>query len=772
MFCSRHTDPYSRSRRSIVVQHFNAIGAGLAKDAQQAAPGKSGDVVHQILLVLQVATPDGQLQVAGGHQGNLAEGNAGIDQAIAADLGFGRHAYVGRGGDLVPPGIVQIGAQNADGGRRQTVVQVEGIAAARGTGQPVAPGPLTGIGILDPPDVGIQVGVLEIGDHALEEHRGQIQLGPADAGPGGVEEGDLADVLIIGKTQLHVVVVHREHSEVGAQPVVQPLGLVAYLDGVHQLFIHLLLEDAGQLGPAIEAPGAITLGVFGIGAGGVADIPGGDQGVGPVVPAMAGSLVTEALSSDIACAIPANLALVFRIARPGGEMEPVVEDGRRPGELAVSGPGAVLHPGLAVLQVYVHRIVADHLLCRLLEVVQPSHVVETGPIQLTEELELLAELILVRIIGGVGKHVRSKRVGAVVLVEPLLELTVAGQGFDGQRVRGRPLRDQAVAADPQVALLKGHGRGGRAYALVTPGHAGYAAWHQRLLKVAAKIQAGAVVGIIDGQLIQGLPAQCQAQRLALFLVEVDSLAAIFHPAIDGSAHIGQLSTEVGHLRQVNDGLAAPQSAVARGKLLLEPKLAGGRPRVNVDGPTGGVAPIQGALGAAQHLDALYVGQLGDQPRAAGNVDAVQINGDGRVLGGLGIVVADPTNVGAHGRLGAGHFPHRQVGHTVLQVANVGETHVVQPLGAEGRHGNGGFLQGFGPLLCGDDHLFEHGCAGIALGQDGTASGQQNTDYGLGQGMLMNALHSILPRDYYREEVIPEDGALWPPCPSGASFNNA
>src|SRR5690625_6828873 len=85
---------------------------------------------------------------------------------------------------------------------------------------------------------------------------------------------------------------------------------------------------------------------------------------------MAGSLVTEALSSDIACAIPANLALVFRIARPGGEMEPVVEDGRRPGELAVSCPGAVLHPGLAVLQGYVHRIVADHLLCRLLEVVR------------------------------------------------------------------------------------------------------------------------------------------------------------------------------------------------------------------------------------------------------------------------------------------------------------------------------------------------------------------------------------------------------------------
>src|SRR5690625_7396040 len=113
---------------------------------------------------------------------------------------------------------------------------------------------------------------------------------------------------------------------------------------------------------------------------------------------MAGSLVTEALSSDIACAIPANLALVFRIARPGGEMEPVVEDGRRPGELAVSCPGAVLHPGLAVLQGYVHRIVADHLLCRLLEVVQPGQVVGTGPMQLTVNLDLPAELIVVCIL--------------------------------------------------------------------------------------------------------------------------------------------------------------------------------------------------------------------------------------------------------------------------------------------------------------------------------------------------------------------------------------
>src|SRR5690625_323850 len=353
------------------------------------------------------------------------------------------------------------------------------------------------------------------------------------------------------------------------------------------LFRSLLLEKIDQLGPAIETPGAITLSVFGIGAGGVADIPGGDQGVGPVVPAMAGSLVTEALSSGIACAIPANLALVFRIARPGGEMEAVVEDGRRPGELAVSCIGFVIYPSSTIMQQYSSHIpyarnvcmtvIRCHLLCRLLEVVQPGHVVETGPVQLAEELELLAELILVRVIGGVGKHPGQNRVGAVILVEPLLELAVAGQGFDGQRVRGRPLRSQAVAADPQVALLKGHDRGGRAHALVAPGHAGYAAWHQRLLKVAAKIQAGAVVGIIDGQLVQGLPAQCQAQRLALFLVEVDSLAAIFHPVIDGSTHIGQLSTEVGHFRQVNDGLAAPQSAVARGKLLLEPKLAGGRP---------------------------------------------------------------------------------------------------------------------------------------------------------------------------------------------------
>src|SRR5690625_7899537 len=90
-------------------------------------------------------------------------------------------------------------------------------------------------------------------------------------------------------------------------------------------------------------------------------------------------------------ALPIYLALVFRIARPGGEMEAEVEDGRRPGELAVSCIGFVIYPSSTNKQQYSSHIpyarndgmtvIRRRHLCRPLNLVHRGPVVQNGTVR-------------------------------------------------------------------------------------------------------------------------------------------------------------------------------------------------------------------------------------------------------------------------------------------------------------------------------------------------------------------------------------------------------
>ncbi|MNM83821.1 hypothetical protein D3C81_958910 [compost metagenome] len=205
-----------------------------------------------------------------------------------------------------------------------------------------------------------------------------------------------------------------------------------------------------------------------------------------------------------------------------------------------------------------------------------------------------------------------------------------------------------------------------------------------------------VKGAGQGQLhvpgrIQRDQAQLATVGLDVDVVDVLVARAVVHGAIAGQAN-GREAAEQGvvHQRPADQQAAVLRVVVActqldEGAGLLR-RVAGNHPyRAGC-----AVAPIQRALRAAQHFDALDIVEVqhrGNRPR---DVQVIGVHRDRGFLDRVGFTdAADAVGLRA---VGDGLAVQRQVGHTPGQVADVVDLRILQGALVEGADCQRGFLQ--------------------------------------------------------------------------------
>ena len=84
-------------------------------------------------------------------------------------------------------------------------------------------------------------------------------------------------------------------------------------------------------------------------------------------------------------------------------------------------------------------------------------------------------------------------------------------------------------------------------------------------------------------------------------------------------------------------------AVAGGQYRLDPKLFVWSGADHIDGAASRIAPIERALRAAQHFNPRQIRHIAGQTHTATDVNPIDIHANGRILSGLGIVVANAAH---------------------------------------------------------------------------------------------------------------------------------
>src|SRR5690606_4691541 len=109
-------------------------------------------------------------------------------------------------------------------------------------------------------------------------------------------------------------------------------------------------------------------------------------------------------------------------------------------------------------------------------------------------------------------------------------------------------------------------------------------------------------------------------------------------------------------------------------------------RYDVEGAADGVLAEQGALGTAQHLHALDIGEIHDAPGGAAEVDAVHVDADGRIAGDDEVRLPDPADEHGGNEAGAAALRPRaeiQVGNEVAHIGKVQRKAIGEVLSGEG-----------------------------------------------------------------------------------------
>ncbi len=207
------------------------------------------------------------------------------------------------------------------------------------------------------------------------------------------------------------------------------------------------------------------------------------------------------------------------------------------------------------------------------------------------------------------------------------------------------------------------------------------------------------VCVVDRHGFSRLPAQRSACPLVLPGVEVVRAAAIVHVALVVPRRKRDLAGQGSPAGQVKVGDRSQLLTLTQTDGLAQTKLTGRRLADDIDGATRGIASVERALGAAQHLDALHIGEIEDQCLWSCVVDAVLVDSDRPILGDLHrIIVALTTHVqGQHGiRAGVRcHIYRRRLCNQCGQGCDAAPIHL---LTGERRNGNRGFLQILRSLL--------------------------------------------------------------------------
>ena len=373
---------------------------------------------------------------------------------------------------------------------------------------------------------------------------------------------------------------------------------------------------------------------------------------------------------------------------------------------------------LAEVRVQAHRV---HRSLRLIEVEEAEHAVQ-ALVVVVLELQLRADLLAVHVaplVGGVEARRRQAVQGGgeiEVLADHRLQIPVVRDVHEREAVAQAPVQDagdrprlrvgERIDFRRQVARVAGIGAGS-AHRLTTPrgqpDNAGK--------RVAVELERARPV-----VLVVVLAAQQDVERIA----EIELQLCARHLAVeivDLTAGDRVLAEAVAILALDRDPPQYPVRPERAAQRTLEVDvvvITVGEPRVaaqflgrlggdQVDRAADGIAAVQGALGPAQHLDALEVEERSELRLRARDDRAVHVQRDTGLAARRRGVRADAAY---------GELRHVEVvaevdaRHDQLQVLDVVDVRGRKPLAAQGRDRRADFLQRLLAFLRGDDDFLE------------------------------------------------------------------
>ena len=261
-----------------------------------------------------------------------------------------------------------------------------------------------------------------------------------------------------------------------------------------------------------------------------------------------------------------------------------------------------------------------------------------------------------------------------------------------------------------------------------------------LVQLAGFIQVAVVVGVVGSKAVVQLPHQGQTIGFAIqAVVAFQARAAVVQRvtlAVLVTKGCGQTACALAHFtdgRQIQVGLEATLIIVADGAFDPEGEFTDGLLGNEVHRTRSGVAPVEGALRAAQHFYPFQLGHIHAGARQLADVDSIQVHPDRWIKRQVRRITATKTTHGKAGRTPrAGCIEAVHSGQLTNQVPGIGDTALLQGVCGQCCNRQGRVLGAFHPLLGGNNHFFQAGHLGLASQARSHHQGRQGHRQGAGR----------------------------------------
>ena len=413
----------------------------------------------------------------------------------------------------------------------------------------------------------------------------------------------------------------------------------------------------------------------------------------------------------------------------------------------------------------------------LVEVESPEDIIERVT-RLPQQVEFLAELVLLAIIVAAEQRdvpdcaahddtLQARIAVEIGVLDAVLPLAEARDRTEGEIVGEIGLCRKGVAD----AAIIGAGIIGACFAaaLVAGRDEGRAAERRRIGEIVDHVRArsrelrqrgdGLGFGPVERVIGAERPAIVERQRDAEGIGVVGTrIAARF--GVEGVdepvgllVEIAELGLEpaIAQFARVERALGLPVAAVAVRPRHFHAEFVGGLARNQADRAARGVAAIERALRAAQHLDTLQIDELEHRAGRAADDDAVDIDADGRVCGEDRFGFADAPHLDDEVPLGRRTGGGGEVRRDRAEHRGVGDAARFDRIGADRADRERDALQRFTALFSGDDDVVERGRLVAAILRpggsrqaDGRSRYTEKCQRPYETGAMIYTYHKVLP----------------------------
>ena len=218
-----------------------------------------------------------------------------------------------------------------------------------------------------------------------------------------------------------------------------------------------------------------------------------------------------------------------------------------------------------------------------------------------------------------------------------------------------------------------------------------------------------VVGVIQNNCIESQPGR-QPESLGFEVTQIAVVRQVFDQAVlfliivsTADRQLAETQIDTGTVKAGTGNHIAPSAA---GKPLLETKFATRAAGHQIQRSANGIPTVQGALRAAQYLDALDVIDIESSTNCDAKIDPIDIDPNGGLDDYRALTGSDSANGHAVVVLTGGLLPYRQVRNVFADISGLGDTEILEISGTEYRQRDRRILQRFLALLSGYHDLFE------------------------------------------------------------------